>query len=105
MSGGWAGSTRGQRLPADWNTRCKPQAHRRNPLHICHWCGRAGGDELDHIVAGDDHSPGNLDWIHSWRSVQNGTSQRNCHGEKTSLEGQQAKAARRRPKPVHPALR
>lgn len=101
----WQGSTRKQRLPDDWETRCKPQALERNPKRICHWCGVEGGDELDHIIPGDDHRQENLDWIHGWRAVRAGVSRRNCHGEKSSAEGNRAKVRERRPPETHPALR
>lgn len=101
----WAGSTRSQRLPPDWDTVCKPEADRRNPEHICHWCKLPGGDELDHLIPGDDHRPENLDWIHGWRTVRAGVSKRNCHGEKSGREGAAARPSEKRAPAVHPALR
>ncbi len=105
MSGGWLGSTRRQRLPDDWETRCKPEALQRNPRRICHWCGRPGGDELDHIVPGDDHSPGNLDWIHGWRAKKAGVVDVNCHGQKSGREGRRARPREKLAPDVHPGLR
>lgn len=104
----WEGSTRKQRLPANWETELRPEAHRRNPEHVCHWCGMPGGSDLDHKKAGDDHSQDNLDWIHSRGDMLAGRSQKNCHGEKSGREGAAALAAklraqRRRPEP-HPAF-
>lgn len=101
MSGGWVNSTRRSRLPANWRSEIRPAAHKRNPLHICHLCGRPGGDYLDHIVPGDDHSLDNLDWVHD-------AVEPHCHRAKSSAEGHAAKAAmrrRHRPPEVHPALR
>ena len=103
----WEGSDRRARLPADWETRCKPEALVRNPRRICHWCGLPGGEQLDHKLAGDDHSPENLDWIHGRESYLSGVSSRNCHGEKSGQEGATARWARRRTRSVevHPGLR
>lgn len=98
----WEGSTRKQRLPADWRAR-RAEADRRNPRRICHWCGLPGGDDLDHKKPGDDHSPDNLDWIHGARSVAEGVSQRNCHQEKSSQEGHAARIRVSRPPEQHPA--
>lgn len=89
----WAGSTRRTRLPADWPQR-RADAARRNPQRICHWCGRPGGTELDHIVPGDDHSPTNLDWIHA----------RPCHAVKSAREGAAARPRLHRPPEDHPAF-
>lgn len=104
-SSSWSGSTRRSRLPADWETRCRPEARRRNPLQICHWCGKPGGDELDHIIPGDDHRQENLDWIHGWRAVKAGVVEVNCHGAKTAAEAAAARPREKRPKEVHPGLR
>lgn len=102
MSGGWQGSTRRSRLPADWRTRIRPAAHARNPDHICHLCGDPGGDYLDHKQPGDDHSLDNLDWAHDRVPPH-------CHRYKSSAEGNAARAAnpppgRRRPPEQHPGL-
>ncbi len=105
MSGGWQGSTRSERLPADWDTVKKPEALRRNPKRTCHWCGLDGGDELDHIIPGDDHRQENLDWIHGWRAKRAGVSPRNCHGEKTRQEAVAARRWHRRGPEIHPALK
>ncbi|MER7169160.1 HNH endonuclease [Micromonospora sp. NPDC000207] len=105
MSGGWAGSDRKARLPANWPA-LRREGLRRNPKRICHWCGLPGGEDFDHKKAGDDHSQDNLDWIHGRRSVERGVSERNCHGEKSSAEGlaARAKTSNRRPKERHPGL-
>lgn len=100
----WDGSTRRSRLPANW-AQLRADASRRNPMHICHWCGLPGGDELDHKRPGDDHSLDNLDWIHGRRAVARGVSARNCHGEKSAGEGAAARPREKRPPEIHPALR
>lgn len=108
----WDTSTRREALPANW-PELRDRADERNPQRICHWCGKPGGSDLDH-KNGDrsDNSDDNLDWIHGLRAVERqraaGVARpRNCHGEKSSQEGHQARAARRekRPAEVHPALR
>lgn len=101
MSGGWDGSTRRSRLPKNWRTEIRPAAHKRNPRHICHLCGQPGGDALDHIAPGDDHSLDNLDWVHQ-------DVEPYCHRKKSAAEGNAAKKQRlhrHRPPEVHPALR
>jgi 5-methylcytosine-specific restriction protein A len=104
----WAGSNRKQRLPANWDTELRPAAHERNPEHVCHWCGLPGGSDLDHKVAGDDHSLDNLDWIHGRTDFLEGRSTQNCHGAKSGREGAIAAAAamrrQRRPEEPHPAF-
>lgn len=97
----WAGSTRRNRLPADW-ARIRRRIIRRDggQCTALYSDGRRceqPGTDVDHIVAGDDHSDANLRLLCSW-----------CHGQKSSREGGTASALRRvsahRPKPVHPAL-
>lgn len=98
----WEGSDRRSRLPGNWPD-LRAEAERRNPDHICHWCGAPGGSDLDHIQRGDDHRQANLDWIHSRKDFQT-RSFRNCHGEKTGAEGAAARPGIRRPPEQHPAL-
>lgn len=98
MPGGWAGSTRRARLPANWRTELRPEAHRRNPTHICHVCGETGGDYLDHKNPGDDHSQENLDWIHD-------AVPPHCHRYKSSAEGNAAKPRMHRAAGKHPGLK
>jgi len=98
MSGGWQGSQRWRRLPPGWRTVIRPAAHARNPDHICHLCGQPGGDYLDHIQRGDDHSLDNLDWAHD-------AIPPHCHRYKSSAEGHVAKPTRRRSPEQHPGIR
>ncbi|WP_047892562.1 hypothetical protein [Micromonospora sp. RV43] len=97
MSGGWAHSTRRDRLPANWRTEIRPEAHERNPEHICHLCGKPGGDFLDHKIPGDDHSLDNLDWAHD-------AVPPHCHRYKSSAEGVAAQPRERRAREKHPGL-
>jgi 5-methylcytosine-specific restriction protein A len=98
MAGKWRGSDRSSRLPPDWAAK-RAEAHRLNPRHVCHLCGQPGGDQLDHIVAGDDHRQENLDWAHTnvWP---------HCHRGKSSAEGNAARwrVRQRRPAERHPGL-
>lgn len=74
----WAGSTRRQRLPPDWERR--RQAALTRDQHTCRACG-ARATEVDHINRGDDHQLANLQSLcHP------------CHRTKTQTE---AAAARR----------
>lgn len=96
----WARSTRRDRLPSDWPAR------RREVL------ARAGGrcqaimsdgtrcrdraNQCDHIIAGDNHAPSNLQALCAWH-----------HGRKTAAEGAAAralnpKATRKRGTETHP---
>jgi 5-methylcytosine-specific restriction enzyme A len=93
----WDDSTRSARLPANWPA-IRARVLRRD-RGICHVCGRPGADQVDHLVAGDDHSDANLAAIHD----------RPCHRRKSSAEGNDARArqraqARRPPEP-HPGAR
>ena len=97
MPGGWADSTRV--LPPNW------QAIRLAILERdgwrCVWestsgrtCG-AKATDVDHIVRGDDHSPGNLRSLCRWH-----------HARKSSAEGNAARkrgTSRRTPE-RHPGL-
>lgn len=56
-------------------------------------------------MRGDDHSQGNLDWIHDRKDVAAGRSVRNCHGEKTGAEGAAARTRINREPEGHPALK
>ncbi|PKA37888.1 HNH endonuclease [Streptomyces sp. SM8] len=93
----WAGSTRRARLPRDW-ARIRRRIIRRD--RACVWrmtdgslCG-AEGTDVDHIVAGDDHSDGNLQLFCSWH-----------HARKSSQEGNAGtRVTARRPSESHPAL-
>lgn len=95
MSGGWAGSDRRSRLPADWKDRCR-EVHRRSrwrceflvPLDPRRpWlgtrpCGKYADGGVDHIIRGDDHRYQNLrDTCHDH------------HSKKSSAEGNAARAA------------
>jgi 5-methylcytosine-specific restriction protein A len=88
----WATSPRKSRLPANW-----PQLRRyvlARDGRICYVCRQPGADQVDHLVAGDDHREENLRAIHAWP----------CHARKSSSEGGTA-AASVRPKTQRPAER
>lgn len=94
MSGAWPGSTRRARLPPNW-----PQIRRavlERDRYVCHVCGRAGADEVDHVQSGDDHRPSNLAAIHAVP----------CHRRKSSSEGNASRwrYSDRRPEQKHPGL-
>jgi 5-methylcytosine-specific restriction protein A len=77
----WAGSTRGQRLPKDWNTRRLIVLRRDDS--VCYVCGSLAS-EVDHVVAGDNHDLNNLAAICN-----------KCHRAKSSVEGHEAKQEQR----------
>jgi 5-methylcytosine-specific restriction protein A len=64
--------TRRDRLPADWNTRRIVVLNRDK--YICYLCDddSVKATDVDHVVAGDDHSLTNLKAAHRW-----------CHQVKT----------------------
>jgi 5-methylcytosine-specific restriction endonuclease McrA len=98
---GWDGSTRAERLPADWPERRRLVFERDG--NTCHVCGRSGADEIDHVNQGDDHALENLRPIHGSRTGLR------CHSAKSGREGGRATAAKkastRRPEEPHPGLR
>lgn len=98
MSGGWAGSTRRDGLPSWWPVTVR-RIIKRDPICQCGGCPRCdnlAGDgprrctrpsaEVDHILRGDDHRDTNLRGICG-----------PCHAYKSSQEGNEAKAAKKRP--------
>ncbi|MGW4487869.1 HNH endonuclease [Amycolatopsis sp. NPDC004368] len=97
MPGNWAGSTRAARLPPDWGTRVATVMVRDHG--ICHVCGQAGADQVDHIEQGDDHDLRNLAPIHTHVPPY-------CHRAKSSAEGNDARWQHRRGRPAeqHPGL-
>lgn len=73
----WAGSTRRQRLPRNWErTR---QAVLTRDAHRCTLCG-APANEVDHRIPGDNHSMTNLQALCT-----------PCHKAKTQAEAAKAR--------------
>jgi 5-methylcytosine-specific restriction protein A len=90
----WKGSTRKDRLPANWRSLRKHILERDG--FVCHVCHRIGADNVDHVIAGDDHSETNLAAIHEVP----------CHRQKSSREGAAKRKTTKRPKDErHPGLR
>lgn len=101
MPGGWVGSTRRQRLPADWHIIAARILTRDG--HQCRAVLTDGtrcterATDVDHIVRGDDHSDANLQSLCGWH-----------HKRKTAAEGNAARPApptNKRPPERHPGLR
>ncbi|MFF1594835.1 HNH endonuclease [Streptomyces sp. NPDC058286] len=90
----WSTSGRAKRLPPNWPVLRAMVLRRDNG--ICHGCGKHGADQVDHLVAGDNHAPDSLAAIHSDP----------CHRQKSSAEGGKAaaksRATRPRKRPVEP---
>lgn len=95
MSGGWAGSNRRDRLPSNWR-RIRARVLARDVT--CVLCGVRPSTHCDHIKAKtDDHT-----------QLQGVCAE--CHGQKSSREGNDAQRAnprpgRKRPDEPHPGLR
>jgi len=98
MPGGWEGSDRRDRLPRWWPVTVR-RIIARDPFCQCAGCARCNnlaGDgpnrctrpsqEADHITPGDDHRDLNL-----------AGKCRPCHAKKSSQEGAEAKAAKKKP--------
>lgn len=84
----WAGSTRRDRLPRDWDTVIRRRILRRDSYRCK--VGTPGvcvrvATEVDHIRAGDDHRDSNLQAICT-----------PCHKLKSSSEGGTAASTKRR---------
>jgi 5-methylcytosine-specific restriction enzyme A len=78
----WEGSTRGERLPPNWH-QIRRVVLAEEPW--CRWCG-APSNQVDHIIAGDDHRRANLQALCE-----------RCHAIKSAREGNAAAIARGRP--------
>lgn len=107
-NGQWRGSTRRERLPADWLLRVKLARDLYGTR--CHVCGHPDASDTDHVVPGDDHSPVNLRAICGSRCARCQAEQRTpCHTVKSSREGGQAAQAARprraRAPEQHPGMR
>jgi 5-methylcytosine-specific restriction endonuclease McrA len=80
-------------IPPDWDAR-KAVVHDRDG-GICHVCGHAGADQVDHKLAvahGGSHDIDNLGLIHGSTCP---TCGRRCHTDKTQREAAAGRAARR----------
>lgn len=77
----WKGSTRRERLPADWRTRRIVVLKRDKG--ICYICKQEGADTVDHVIPGDDHGLHNLAAVHDRVPPH-------CHRKKSSEEGNAA---------------
>ncbi|KWT62851.1 endonuclease [Streptomyces albus subsp. albus] len=95
MSGGFAGSNRKARLPANWR-QLRAQVLARDP--VCVLCRTRPSTVADHIVPMTDR--------HELEHLQGVCDP--CHRQKTAREAAAARAAkpgRRRPPEAHPGLR
>jgi 5-methylcytosine-specific restriction endonuclease McrA len=91
----WARSTRRARLPANWAALRVETFEQKGRVCLLRYAGCTGyATEVDHIVAGDDHSAGNRQPVCE-----------HCHRIKTSREGLAARPPLRRPPEAHPALK
>lgn len=77
----WAGSTRRQRLPSNWE-KLRRFVLQRDP--VCKLCDQRLSTEVDHIERGDDHNVDNLQGVCS-----------PCHRDKTLREAAEARRLRR----------
>lgn len=106
MPGGWKGSDRRERLPADWPTR-RAFVLERDGYRCTHIRADTGtrcpdpATDADHIEAGDDHSYANLaakcDYHHKHKTAREGNAAR-------ALSQAQRRELERRPVRKHPGL-
>lgn len=94
----WSTSDRRERLPDDWpdivrRVKARDQGRCRAPQHSPR-CNGVGTD-VDHVIAGDDHSMANLQLLSE-----------PCHRDKTARESaernRQIAALKKRPQEQHP---
>ena len=90
VAGKWAGSTRKQRLPKNWPSLRRYILER--DAYVCHVCHREGANQVDHVVAGDNHDETNLAAIHEIP----------CHRDKTIREREAKRVTRKRSPERHP---
>jgi 5-methylcytosine-specific restriction protein A len=107
-NGQWRGSTRRDRLPADWPQRCA--AVRELYGTACYICSHGGASDTDHVQRGDDHQLSNLRPVCGARcQLCRAEGRTPCHVVKSSREGgiaaQAAKPKRSRPAERHPGMR
>lgn len=93
---GWSSSNRRSRLPGNWSALRRQVLRRdQNTCQLKLAGCETKATEVDHIIAGDNHELTNLR-----------AACKKCHQQKSSAEGNQAKAAIRaarfRKKPGHP---
>lgn len=94
MSGGWAGSTRRDRLPDDWPDRRLAVLERdgwRCQIRGPRCVGQA--TDADHIETGDNHHLANLQ-----------AACGPCHASKSGQEGAAARPRLARPPEPHPGI-
>lgn len=107
-NGQWRGSTRRERLPANWPELCAIARE----LHgtACYLCAHPDASDTDHKNRGDDHQPENL-WPICGAKCQLCRDEHRtpCHVVKSSREGGQAAQAARpkraRAPEAHPGMR
>ena len=96
MPGGWAGSSRHERLPNNWKQLragvLDRDGHRCTRIEAGARCPQVATD-VDHIDRANGDSPGNLASLCAWH-----------HAQKTAAEGNQARTRQRRAPEPHPGL-
>lgn len=93
----WSTSNRSERLPADWSKRVaavKRRARGRCEAKYHDAACDGVGQDVDHIMQGDDHRLSNLQLL-----------SRVCHTRKTRLDNGYSAAVRRPPEPHPGAIR
>jgi hypothetical protein len=107
-NGRWSGSTRRERLPANWRQLCREARELYGTS--CYLCGHGDAVDTDHLIAGDNHDVANLRAI-CGRGCQEcrALARTPCHVVKSSREGglaaQAARPRRNREPERHPGMR
>lgn len=94
----WSTSDRASRLPANWAAIRQAVQDRAGGMcqakHHVRDCDGIGTD-ADHIVQGDDHSMGNLQWL-------SGPCHKAKTAEETAQRNRKRASMRKRPSEQHP---
>lgn len=96
---GWATSRRRERVASGWQQQAEAREILRIWRGVCHWCGKPGADQVDHVVPTSEGGP-------NTRANKRPIHSKPCHVEKTRQEALRARIRKstRRAAPPHPGV-